>query len=221
MEALVYKTLKDNGIEPNYEKVTYTLFQGFNPELPLLCIKDKHLHFDKKRILPITYTPDFTFAYKNLFVVIEVKGFPNDVFPYKFKMFRQVLESIAKSNTDYRYILVEIFNAEQLKEFIALLNNYDPMTITLNLQDIDFCVKDQKTRDRILDLYQAKSFDTLETVVRKYQRILAKEIKDSGGNAWKDDRYTKLYEIINSIALFNVRDQLLTAGPDSFSDSDD
>lgn len=219
MEALVYKSLIENGICPDYEKVTYTLFNGFKPRFPLLCIKDKHLYFDKKRLLPITYTPDFTFIYKDLYVILEVKGFPNDVFPYKFKMFRQLLENIAKNDTSRKYILAEIFNTAQLKEFISLLNAYDPMTLNVNLNDVEFCVEDIKTKNRIYSLYKSKDYENMEIVLRRYQRALAKSIKDSGGNSWKDERYTKLHEIINSISIFTVREQLLTADPDSLNDS--
>lgn len=221
LEKRVYDVLKEYDIEPQYEAHKYVLFKDFKPRIPLFCLTDKHLSYSKKKILPITYTPDFTFVYKDLFVIIEVKGFPNDVFPYKFKMFRHLLEDLSKTETTYKYVLVEIFNTEQLKEFIKILTSYDPMHLNLNLQDLESCIEDPSVFKSLVKLYDTKKYEDLEIALRKAQRSLAKNIKAVGGNAWKDPRYTKMHELINSVALYTIRDQLLTENSDSFTDTDD
>ena len=60
--------------------------------------------------------------YNGKLIIIEVKGFENDVFPYKFKMFRKLLEKEPyKGNT----LLFEIFSIQQLKECINIIKNHD------------------------------------------------------------------------------------------------
>lgn len=71
------------------------------------------------KIREITYTPDITFMIEDLKVIIEVKGFENDVFPLKRKLFRKYLETV-----DYPVIYAEIFTIKQLREFLSYLKDY-------------------------------------------------------------------------------------------------
>lgn len=125
LEVMVYKTLLENGIKANYEKETYLLWEGFTPTIPFYTRDKRHSLFNNSRkLLGITYTPDFTFDYNGWHVIIEVKGFQNEVFPYKFKMFRKYLEVSSKGKNAPHYILAEIFTKSQLVEFIQMLKVY-------------------------------------------------------------------------------------------------
>lgn len=205
LELTTYKLLKECGFVPKYEAIKFTLFEGFKPWVLFFSRnKEKHLCVENKTILSITYTPDFTMIYKDLYVIIEVKGFANDVFPYKFKMFRKTLETIAKKDNRYKYILVEIFTQTQLKEFISVLKAYDPMECKINVEDLNYCLTDEYTRLTAKTYLDNKNYQDLETLLRKEQRRRAKEVKAKGENAWKDDRYVKMFSLINNLAVYNV-----------------
>lgn len=123
IEASVYKHLLQSGFDPVYEGMKFTLWEGFKPTVPFYTKSGKNNVLNNKKTIDITYTPDFTFMYRNILVIIEVKGLQNDVFPYKFKMFRKILEEKPyKDNT----LLFEIFSIKQLKECIEIIKSYDP-----------------------------------------------------------------------------------------------
>lgn len=119
LEQMVYDILIKEGFNPKYEEKTYTLLEGFKPSVPFWSRdRKRNLFLDLRKIRPITYTPDFTFNYRDKIIIVEVKGFTNDVFPIKFKLFRKYIESLPDSN---RYIITEIFTKTQLLEFINKL----------------------------------------------------------------------------------------------------
>lgn len=123
IEASVYNHLLQSGFNPVYEGMKFTLWEGFKPTVPFYTKKGKDNILNNKKTIDITYTPDFTFIYNGVLVIIEVKGLQNDVFPYKFKMFRKILEEEPyKNNT----LLFEIFSIKQLKECIDIIKSYDP-----------------------------------------------------------------------------------------------
>lgn len=93
LEKTVYNTLIEQGITPTYESDTYTLSDPLKPTKPFYVRTHiKGFHFEMRPLSPITYTPDFTFTLNNVFVVIEAKGFENDVFPVKRNLFRKLIE---------------------------------------------------------------------------------------------------------------------------------
>lgn len=99
-EVMVYKTLLQEGFEPFYEGSKYSIWKGFKPTVPFykLSKKTQLLELQTKKVIDITYTPDFVFmAPDNKTVIIfEVKGHENDTYPIKEKMFRGYLEHILK-----------------------------------------------------------------------------------------------------------------------------
>lgn len=116
LEASVYKHLVEEGFVPGYELEKYVLWEGIKPTIPFYGKKG----LDDKKLIDITYTPDFTFSYKDKFIIIEVKGMQNDVFPYKFKMFRKLLESYVNKDD---ILIFEVFSIKQLKECIKIIRN--------------------------------------------------------------------------------------------------
>lgn len=120
IEVMVYKTLLQEGFNPEYEKETFTLWEGLKPEVPFYN-KNKStgmLKLDTRVLLPITYTPDFTFMYRGTLVIIEAKGFENDVFPVKKKMFRKYLQENNRSS-----IYFEIYTKRQLLQAIEIIRS--------------------------------------------------------------------------------------------------
>ena len=116
LEASVYRHLLQAGFSPAYEEVTFTIWEGFKPTIPFYGKQGLNM----KKLISITYTPDFTFCYEDKFIILEVKGFQNDLFPYKFKMFRKLLEQPEYKNV----LLFEVFSIKQLKEYIEIIKSY-------------------------------------------------------------------------------------------------
>ena len=74
LELFTYRKLKDAGIICEYEATTYTLVPSFE--------------YNGEKVRPMTYTPDFVNEGE---FVLEVKGFSNDAFPLRWKLFKHKL----------------------------------------------------------------------------------------------------------------------------------
>lgn len=121
IEVQAYKKLVECGFNPKYEEVTFLLWEGGKPTIPYFNgNKSQDLKLANRKISNITYTPDFSLEYNGIMIFIEIKGFRNDLFPYKFKMFRKVLESIY-DNT----LVFEIHSMKQLLQAIDIIKNYE------------------------------------------------------------------------------------------------
>ena len=97
LELFTYKKLEEAGIKSLYEERKFVLMEGFRFEQDSIEPSNKRAtkgeyinHADKVR--DITYTPDFVDP--NGKWIIEVKGFANDVFPLKWKLFKKHLQQI-------------------------------------------------------------------------------------------------------------------------------
>lgn len=100
LEAYTYKKLKEVNINVEYESRKYELLPAFV--------------FNNKKVRPITYTPDFI---GNNFI-IECKGYPNDVFPFKLKLFYYYLYI---NNININYYIVH--NQKEVDSLIKTLRN--------------------------------------------------------------------------------------------------
>ena len=124
-EVMVYKTLLQYGFKPEYESTTYRLFRGIKPTVPFYAPNKKgELKLNSTKLIDITYTPDFVFkAPDNKTVIIfEVKGFQNDTYPIKEKMFRTHLEEMAKF-CGIPSMFFKIKTKKQCLEAIEIINN--------------------------------------------------------------------------------------------------
>lgn len=121
VEVSVYKHLLSLGFKPEYEKHKYTIWEGFKPTIPFYNQNGKkEFVLQDKKIIDITYTPDFTFQYKSIFVILEIKGFENDTFPMKKKMFRKYLEDKMPNA-----IFCEVRTIKQLKQSLKIIDDYE------------------------------------------------------------------------------------------------
>lgn len=73
LEAYCYEQLSKNGIEAKYESQRFTLIHSFK--------------FNEEAVRAMTYTPDFV----GEDFIIECKGFANDAFPLRWKLFKYYL----------------------------------------------------------------------------------------------------------------------------------
>lgn len=90
LELFTYKKLEDAGIKSLYEKKKYLLQEGFHYTAECHEPHKTKGYIDSGyKVRDITYTPDFVDP--NGKWIIEVKGFANDVFPLKWKMFKKHL----------------------------------------------------------------------------------------------------------------------------------
>jgi hypothetical protein len=127
LELGFYRILTQAGFNPQYENKTYTLIPGKRVKVPFYTkdTKTRLLKLDSTKLRPITYTPDFTFMYNDLLVIIEAKGRQNDVYPIKRKLFRHLLE-----NFNTKVLFIEAYTQKQLLEAIKIIKHYG-----LNQQD--------------------------------------------------------------------------------------
>ncbi len=91
LEAFCYQKLKENGIQSEYETKKYVLFEGIHYENSRYEDNGKTGYKDKKthKVRDITYTPDFIDPKGKW--IIECKGYANERFPLKWKMFMKLL----------------------------------------------------------------------------------------------------------------------------------
>lgn len=120
LEVMAYKTLKEAGFNPQYELEKFVLWEGFKPTVPFYD-KDKVTRLLKpnnKKMVNITYSPDFMFYYKEHPIIVELKGMENDTFPLKKKLFRAYLESHLPNS-----LYFEIFSKRQLLQAIQIIKS--------------------------------------------------------------------------------------------------
>lgn len=123
-EVMVYKTLLQEGFKPNYEPTKYIIWEGFKPSvLTYKPDKSGELIIQNKKLIDITYTPDFLFVAPDnkTLVILEVKGFCNDLYPVKEKMFRKFLEELSE-NYNQPVIFFQIKTKKQLLQAIKIIN---------------------------------------------------------------------------------------------------
>ena len=91
LEAHCYRQLRDAGSKSDYEKNKYVLMEGFHYSNTSYEDNGKTGYQDKQKykVRDITYTPDFVDPQGRW--VIECKGYANERFPLKWKMFKKLL----------------------------------------------------------------------------------------------------------------------------------
>lgn len=121
LEAYTYKRLLESGFEVKYEEETFVLQQPFE--------------YNGEKIRKIEYTPDFT----NDDFILECKGFGNDLWPMKCKMFKRVL---SETNDKRKFFVVK--NQKEVNECIIKIQKYyeklktEDTSNTSNTSDLKF-----------------------------------------------------------------------------------
>lgn len=120
-ESLIYKTLKSKGLNPLYEPTKYVLQEGFRLSKPFWFKGEKYVNKngENKKIIDITYTPDFKVQYGNSTLIIECKGFSNDNYPIKRKMFLNMIETMPDT------YFMEVYSKKDLLESLKQFEQYE------------------------------------------------------------------------------------------------
>lgn len=133
LERACYQKLLESGLTFFYEPERIVIFPGrrlsrvtsFQPDS-----KDKKkVGAVTKPLLPITYTPDFLVVMDNNWCYFDVKGYANDRYPLKKKMFLAYLEQIENVGCYF----FEVHSIAQMNHAIQI-------------------IRDMKTTDRIKSL---------------------------------------------------------------------
>lgn len=140
-EKMIYRALVDSGIDPEYEKHTFTLWEGFSPITPFYDQEtdkqqekrnlaegnekksSKILILKTDKVVGIRYTPDFHFKKDNIDIWIEVKGIENDVFYIKKKLFRKYLDERLEKEGK-RSMFFEVYTKRQLLQALKIIDDY-------------------------------------------------------------------------------------------------
>ena len=137
LEKMAYTELTTLGLNPQYEPITFCIWNGFSPITPFYD-KESDVQYNRRKgkdksprklvlkdtkIQPIHYTPDIYFKYKNIDVWIEMKSIENDVFYIKKKMFRKYLDDLYISSRQ-KSIYFEVYTKSQLLQAVEIVKKY-------------------------------------------------------------------------------------------------
>ena len=114
LELYCYKQLEEAEIPVEYEEHTFTIFPA--TVYPQACYEgtSKKLYNKGSKIRPITYTPDFVDP--NGKFIIETKGYANESFPLRWKLFKKHLK-----DNNHHYVLFMPRNKKQVDEVVDLI----------------------------------------------------------------------------------------------------
>lgn len=96
LEVRLYKYLLSKNIDTEYEPETIIIWEGKHFSVPFYSTIGRNFKKITTKTRAIHYTPDFIIYYNGYKIYLEAKGFTNDVFPYKAKLFRSWLETQPK-----------------------------------------------------------------------------------------------------------------------------
>ena len=118
LEKYMYQALKKAKIRAKYEGETFVLVNGFHFDNEVYerqaNSRGEFMNRGTKRILPIKYTPDF--IGDNF--IIECKGRPNESFPIRWKLFKQLVTQQFPG-----YILFKPQNQKECDKVIEILTS--------------------------------------------------------------------------------------------------
>jgi hypothetical protein len=178
IEARIYKALVAEGFNPLYEKVTFTLSEKIRPTVPFFNRIKGLLGLDMKPVQAITYTPDFTFEYNGILIVIEVKGFENDVFPIKRNLFRKHLETLNQPS-----MFFEVRTKKELLEALRIIRMESPLVQRIRKLIPSLPEKDIPIGNKLLE---ARDWEELQNLVS------SAIVKIERANSKGDDRYANI-----------------------------
>lgn len=122
-EKTFYQKLKQAGIEFTYNSDKITLVDKCKlNKVKFYCPKlssSSTLDIYTRPILSLTYTPDFTIKVGNYICYVEIKGYANDRYPIKRKLFLNHLEGLE----DYNYLFFEVHNHKQMDHTIEIIKS--------------------------------------------------------------------------------------------------
>ena len=126
LEVFTYKQLKLLGVEFKYAVEVFEILPALLIEKSIVIHpndsgKDTRTLKQRFKVQRKTYKPDFTFQWKNYFIIIECKGFGNGDWISKRKLFMYYLENSWES--DLKPIFLEPHTQKQMSECIEFIKN--------------------------------------------------------------------------------------------------
>ena len=114
LEKNMYMMLYDSKIDVDYEAHTFTIFDPL--VYPQACYEGttKKLYNKGSKVRAITYTPDFVDPKGKW--IIETKGYANESFPLRWKLFKRHLKE-----NNLTYVLFMPRNKAQCEEVLELI----------------------------------------------------------------------------------------------------
>lgn len=186
LEALIYKVLTENGITPKYESETFEFVPRLRPTVPFFNRIGKIFGLDMRPIRPITYTPDFTFKYNGVLVVIEAKGFENDVFYVKKNLFRRYLEDLNEYSMYF-----EIRTKKELLEALKIIKMESPQVQKIRKLIPTLPEKDIPVGNKLLE---ARDWEELQNLVSSAITKIEKA-NVNGEDRYSDIDLASLYDL--------------------------
>lgn len=130
LESVVYRELVKSNLPFTYEEEQITLFKGYYPTIPFYIKgKNGHLVLQTRKQLDWKYTPDFIVNTSGWKFYIEAKGYQNDLWPYKRKLFIHTL--LESTNVAF----FEVHNLREIKECISIIKNEYETKITEHYEE--------------------------------------------------------------------------------------
>jgi hypothetical protein len=129
LEVFTYKQLKLLGVEFNYAGVVFEIIPALKLEKAMVLYPnttglDKKTLKLRNKIQKKVYTPDFTHEWKNYFIIWENKGWGNDDWASKRKLFIHYLET--KWIDGWKIpVYLEAHTQTQVKECIEFIKNLE------------------------------------------------------------------------------------------------
>lgn len=203
VEVSIYKLLRTHNIEAKYEEKTFILSPSIRPTVPFYNRTEKAgFHSIMSPISNITYTPDFTFMYNNILVIIEVKGFENDVFPVKRNLFRKLLETL-----DTYCMFFEIRTQKEMLKALEIIKMESPLIQKIraninHLPEKDVAIAHKYLSQRDFDSLQ----DLVDSAIMKVERSRTSNAKPELQERHKNIDIFKLQEM--SLAVTEYRNKL-------------
>lgn len=123
LEKSIYKSLIDKGIQVDYEPQKCKVWDRDGFSVPYYDrYGKKGFGLITSKPIAVHYTPDMVFDYKGTKVFLEVKGFKNDVTPYKIRMFREWLDKY-QSETNIKCCYAVVYAIKDVNLLLNLLDN--------------------------------------------------------------------------------------------------
>lgn len=130
LEMRCYKLLEESGLKFTHESEKIDLWTGFKPTIDIWSpskIRGTYkltplMEKQSRSFIKITYTPDFKVVRGNYIIYMDAKGFPNDVYGYKKKMF---IKSLELRNDGIQYVFMEPHSIRQMKQAIEIIKTYE------------------------------------------------------------------------------------------------
>ena len=202
VEVSIYKLLEAHNIEAKYENKTFVLSPSIRPTVPFYNrTKKAGFHSIMSPINNITYTPDFTFMYNNILVIVEVKGFENDVFPVKRNLFRKLLETL-----DTYCMFFEVRTQKEMLEALEVIKMECPLIQKIRANINSLPEKDIPIAHEYLSQRDFESLqDLADSAIRKIERSRTSSAKPELQEKYKDIDIFKLQEMSLAITEYSSR----------------